>query len=140
MYMHGCNTEEILNEAGIKICSDGVKKDSNSPILHKTGIYNFPINIMPDHEHLIHAERTPKWIEKWQKRYNWSDDFGSESYYVEQWADIVLRQLEQREKQGLISNIIIHPITMYLCDEFDQARRILEFISTCKTVHMSELV
>lgn len=140
MYMHGENTEEVLFDAGIQICSDGVKKASNEPSLHKTGIYNFPINIIPDHEHLIHAERTPQWIEKWQKRYNWSDDFGKESYYVETWANLVLEQLKDREAKGLVSNVIIHPITMYLCDNFKQVKRILEYISTCETVHMSELV
>lgn len=140
MYMHGCNTEEILFEAGIKICSDGVRKNSNEPSLHETGIYNFPINIIPDHEHLIHAERTPQWIEQWQKRYNWSDDFGKDSYYIETWTNLVLEQLKYREERGLLSNIIIHPITMYLCDRFVQVKRILEYISTCETVHMSELV
>lgn len=140
MYMHGENTEEILFNEGIKICSDGVRKNSNKPAFHKSGIFNFPINIIPDHEHLIHAERTPIWIKKWQKRYNWSDDFGSESYYIDEWAEMVLEQLKKREKQGLVSNLIIHPITMYLCDEFVQAKRILEYISTCETVHMSELI
>lgn len=140
MYMHGANTEEVLFDSGIKICSDGVKKDSNTPTLHETGIYNFPINIIPDHEHLIHAERTPKWIETWQKRYNWSDDFGKDSYYIEQWTDMVLEQLKQREEKGLVSNLIIHPITMYLCDKFVQVQRILEYIATRQTVHMSELI
>lgn len=140
MYMHGVNTEKILFDAGIKVCSDGVKKDSNKPILHKSGIYNFPINIIPDHEHLIHAERTKAWIKTWQKRYKWSDDFGKESYYIKQWAQIVLSQLKQREKENLVSNLIIHPITMYLCDNFKEVRKILEYISTCKTVHMSELI
>lgn len=140
MYMHGENTEEVLYNLGIDICSDGVKKASNMPSLHETGLFNFPINIMPDHEHLIHAERTPQWIEKWQARYNWKDDFGSQSYYIEQWAKIVLEQLKRREKYGLVSNVIIHPITMYLCDKFKEVEKILEFISTCKTVHMSELM
>jgi hypothetical protein len=140
MYMHGENTENVLFDAGIKICSDGVKKDSNNPSLHESGIYNFPINIIPDHEHLIHAERTVKWIEQWQKRYKWSDDFGKESYYIKEWTDMVLEQLKYRENLGLVSNIIIHPITMYLCDKFAEVRRILEYISTRQTVHMSELI
>lgn len=140
MYMHGYNTEEVLSELGIKICSDGVKKDSNSLIKHDSGIYNFPINIIPDHEHLIHAERTPSWIESWQKRYNWSDDFGKDSYYIDTWTDMVLEQLNYRENNGMISNLIIHPITMYLCDKFNQLERILEYLSTRKTIHMSELL
>lgn len=140
MYMHGANTEDVLQECGIKICSDGVKKDSNYPIEHASGIMNFPINIIPDHEHLIHAERTPQWIAKWQKRYNWSDDFGKESYYINEWADMVLEQLKQRESKGLVSNMIIHPITMYLCDRFKAVENILEYISTRQNVHMSSFI
>ncbi len=34
--------------------------------------------------HLIHAERTPEWIDWWVKRYRWSDDFGPQSYYVDE--------------------------------------------------------
>ncbi len=140
MYMHGKNTESILHSAGIKICSDGVKKESNGLIKHPSGIYNFHLNIIPDHEHLIHAERTPEWIEWWQKRYNWSDDFGSESYYIEEWTDMVLKQLEENEKNGVISNMIIHPITMYLCDKFTSFQRILDFLKNHDTIWMTELL
>jgi len=140
MYMHGYNTEEVLFKQGIKICSDGVKKDSHSLLKHNTGLYNLPINIIPDHEHLIHAERTPQWIDKWQKRYNWKDDFGADSYYIEQWAQMVLNQIQDNEKNGRLSNIIIHPITMYLCDKFQKITEILQYISQCETIHMSELL
>ncbi len=139
MYMHGPYTEKVLSECGIVICSDGVQKNSNGLQLHPDGIYNFPINIMPDHEHLIHAERTPEWIEQWQKRYNWSDDFGPDSYYVDQWSEMVLNNLKKNEEDGIISNMIIHPITLYLCDRFKTLKNILEYIGSRETVHMSEL-
>ena len=140
MYMHGKYTESVLKECGIDICSDGVKKDSNGLILHETGLYNFHLNIIPDHEHLIHAERTPQWIETWQKRYNWSDDFGSKSYYVEDWTEMVLTQLKYNEENGIISNLIIHPITLYLCDKLESFQKILKFLAEHETIFMSELL
>lgn len=140
MYMHGANTEKILFDAGINICSDGVNKNSHYLQKHTSGLFNFPINIIPDHEHLIHAERTPSWIKAWQQRYNWSDDFGSESYYIDKWGDMVLSQLKKKEELGLLSNLIIHPITMYLCDKFEKIDEILKYIATCENVHMSELL
>jgi hypothetical protein len=94
---------------------------------------------MPDHEHLYHAERTPAWVERWQRRYRWSDDFGSSSYYVEEWTDIVLDQLHRNEERGVISNMIIHPITLYLCDGMRSFRRILDFLAARETVHMGDL-
>jgi peptidoglycan/xylan/chitin deacetylase (PgdA/CDA1 family) len=141
MYMHGPNTEKILTKCGIKICSDGVMKDNNGLISHPTGIYNFPINIIPDHEHLIHAERTPQWIAWWQKRYNWSDDFGADSYYIDDWMDIVIAGLEENEKNGVVSNVIIHPITLYLCDKLESFnKRLLPYLAKHETIFMSEML
>ncbi len=139
MYKHGPYTEALLKEAGILICSDGVRKDSNGPELHPTGIYNFPLNIIPDHEHLYHAERTPEWVDQWVKRYHWSDDFGSESYSIEVWTDMVLEQLKANEARGVISNLILHPITMYLCDQYASAQRILAYIATRPQMTMSAM-
>ena len=138
MYMHGPNTEKCLWDCGIKVCSDGVKRFSNGPELHPTGLLNFPINVMPDHEHLYHAERTPEWVQWWVNRYNWSDDYGSASYHVEEWIDRVIEEVDQHEKSGVLSNILIHPITLYLCDRFKTFERLLERMSRCESVHMSE--
>ncbi|MGE3726016.1 MAG: polysaccharide deacetylase family protein [Candidatus Sericytochromatia bacterium] len=139
MYKHGPYTEKVLKELGIQICSDGVRKNSNGPELHPTGLYNFALNIIPDHEHLYHAERTPEWVEQWVKRYRWSDDFGSESYSIDVWTELVLEQLRSNEARGIISNLILHPITMYLCDQFASAKRILAYISTRPQMTMTEI-
>jgi len=139
MYMHGPNTEKILSKLGIKICSDGVKKENHTLIKDASGLFNLPINIIPDHEHIIHAERTPEWIEQWQKRYKWSDDFGPESYYIEEWTEMVLEQLQANESEGKLSVLIIHPITMYLADEFKSVQRILDYIATRQSVFMGDL-
>ena len=97
MYMHGPYTEEVLSSCGIECCSDGVRAASDGPVLHRTGLWNFPLNVIPDHEHIYHAERTPEWVRRWQKRYDWSDDFGPDSYYVDEWVDRVLEGLERNE-------------------------------------------
>lgn len=139
MYMHGPNTEKVLAQCGIHVCSDGVRKEAMGPEWRPAGMYSFPINIIPDHEHLYHAERTPEWVQWWIERYNWSDDFGSKSYPIEEWTDIVLDGLIRNEDRGAISNLIVHPITMYLCDRFKNFKRILEFIASRKAVHLSEV-
>lgn len=139
MYMHGKYTDDVLPKLGIKICSDGVKKESNGLNLISNDYFHFPINIIPDHEHLIHAERTREWIEEWVKRYNWSDDFGSNSYPIEVWRKILIDQVHQNEKNGIVSNIIIHPITMYLCDNFESLRFILDSLKEYEFINFSDL-
>lgn len=139
MYMHGPNTDRILADAGIKICSDGVNKNALKPTKGWKGLYNFPINVIPDHEHLYHAERTQEWVEKWIRRYNWSDDFGNQSYPIEEWTDILLEQLKLHESKGVTSNMIIHPITMYLCDRFHSFKRILDYLASRQTIHLIDV-
>jgi len=139
MYMHGQYTDHVLPECGITICSDGVEKNSIGPKKMGENYYHFPLNIIPDHEHLIHAERTPEWIDWWIKRYNWSDDFGNKSYYIEEWTDKVISQLKENEKKGVISNMIIHPITMYLCDNFRCLSKILDYIASVENSNYKEL-
>ncbi len=140
MYMHGPFTEGVLREAGIVLCSDGTDRDAMGPVKHPAGVYNFPLNVIPDHEHLYHAERTPEWVARWQKRYGWTDDWGSDSYGIEEWVDIALDDLRRNEARGAVSNMIIHPITMYLCDGFRGFRRLLDYLSSRETVHLSEVV
>ncbi len=140
MYMHGPHTERALSAAGIELCSDGVNRSGRGPVWHRDGIWNFPLNVMPDHEHIYHAERTPEWVDAWVKRYGWSDDFGPESYTIDRWVELVLGQLQRREARGVVSNLIIHPITMYLADRFAGMDRILDYLSTRRTVWISEVL
>jgi hypothetical protein len=139
MYMHGPHTERVLARLGFRMCSDGVARDGEHPVWHEEGIYNFPINVIPDHEHLYHAERTPEWVAAWQKRYDWSDDWGSDSYPIDEWVELVLGDLRRNEARGAISNMIIHPITMYLCDRFEGVKRILDFLAQRETISYSQL-
>lgn len=136
MYMHGENTDKALAQCGIRFCSDGVQADAMGPKWHPDGLFHFPINVIPDHEHLYHAERTPMWVANWRRRYGFRDDFGPESYYIDEWTDLVLDDLRRNEARGAVSNLIIHPITMYLCDGFRSFRRILDFIASKNTVQM----
>ena len=140
MYMHGPQIDEVLKDAGVEICSDGVERDCIAPRMHSSGLWHMPINVIPDHEHLYHAERTPKWVAEWVRRYNWSDDFGSESYFVDEWARRVIRGVEENEARGVHSMIIIHPITMYLCDGFSAYRRIVKALSRYQSATVSELL
>lgn len=138
MYMHGPFTDKILKECGLHICSDEVNVEAYAPYQAPDGLYHFPINIIPDHEHLYHAERTPEWVEKWVKRYNWSDSFGSRSYYIEEWTDLVLEGLKQNEQRSALSTMIIHPITLYLCDKFKSFEKILAYLSSRSTIHLTD--
>ena len=138
MYMHGPHTEELLMNNGIEVCCDGVSRDATGTQQHPTGLLNFPINIIPDHEHLYHAERTPEWVAQWIKRYNWSDDYGSESYYFDEWFKIFKSEIFQREKKGHVSHLLIHPITIYLCGGMNALNEVADFLGQFETTFVTE--
>lgn len=140
MYMHGPHTERVLAECDIEVVSDGTAKEAVGPVLHREGIYNWPLNVIPDHEHLYHAERTEEWVAAWLKRYDWSDDWGPFSYSIDDWVELALGDIRRNEERGAISNLIIHPITMYLCDRFSGVTRILDYIADRPSMHMTEVV
>lgn len=140
MYMHGPFTEAVLAKCGIKVISDGAQKDSAGPKWDQRGLYHFPINVIPDHEHIYHAERTPEWVARWRRRYDWSDDWGSGSYFPDDWARIAIEDLDRNAEAGIVSNVILHPITMYLCDKFSPMRTVLEHLRGWEFVHMMEVV
>jgi hypothetical protein len=115
-----------------------VRRHSHGATRHPSGLLNFPLNVMPDHEHLFHAERTPEYVDWFVRRYRWSDDYGPQSYRIEEWTERVLEELRVHEEQGIVSNMLIHPITMYLCDKFRCFEKILDFLSRRETVHVSQ--
>lgn len=139
MYLHGPRTKALLAEAGVEVVSDRVTQGDPGPLPSPEGILDLAINVVPDHEHLIHAERTPEWIAWWTQRYGWKDAFGSESVEIEAWGDWVMDVLRQNQSEGHPSVFMLHPITMYLADGYKTLARILGEVKAEETRTVSEL-
>ena len=45
----------------------------------------------------------------------------------------------RHEESDVLSVMIIHPITLYLCDRLKSFQRILEFLASCKTVKLGDV-
>ncbi|HJL21778.1 MAG TPA: hypothetical protein RMH80_06065, partial [Polyangiaceae bacterium LLY-WYZ-15_(1-7)] len=56
------------------------------------------------------------------------------------WVDRVLAQLEENEARGVISHMIVHPITMYVADGFAGFERLLAYLATRETRHLGEVL
>jgi hypothetical protein len=138
MYLGGPHTDALLAGHGIRVRSDGVRASSRRPIPGAHGVVHLPLNVLPDHEHLVHGERTPEWIRAWQARLRWSDDFGPGSFPVELWTEIVLEQLAVNEQRGVVSTLLVHPITLHLADRMKSFERILEVLARSVTATVSE--
>jgi hypothetical protein len=53
-------------------------------------------------------------------------------------VDLAIAQIRANEARGAVSNVLVHPITMYLADGFAGFDRLLGEIARHETVWMSE--
>lgn len=132
-YHNDQNTASLLVEAGIRLVSDEVDSGATGAYELPEGLLSLPINVLPDHEHLYHGPRTAPRVAAWAKRYRWADDFGERSYVPDVWCDIVLEQLRERQRAGVDSVLMLHPLCQYIADGFRSLDRILEVCASLET-------
>jgi hypothetical protein len=139
-YFHGVNTDRLLIENGLTSCSDLVTKPGGVPFVSNDGLLTVPINVIPDHEHIYHGDRTKEQVDWWVKRYKWSDAYGIESYSPDRWFEIVLENIEYNERLGITSVILAHPLCMYVADRMEAFKKILDLGVKYGSCTVAELV
>ena len=92
-----------------------------------------------DHDHLYHAHRTPQFVEKQKRNWPLHNDPTVNSYYIAEWGDIVEKQVAEIEKKGGVATVLMHPLCMYLSDEFKTAERLFRFFSHYMTIWACEV-
>ena len=120
------NTYPLLAQYGVRCVSDAIEAKTLRPRRLAAGLISHPLNVIPDHDHLYHAHRTPEFVAEANRRGYGADDFGAVSYTIEQWGELVAEQAEAIEAQGGAPTILAHPICMYIADEFATFERLLE--------------
>ncbi len=139
-YLHDQHTEELLQRHGVRILSDHVDPGASGPVRSNSGLLSLPINVIPDHEHIYHAHRTPDFVARIVRRFGWRGPFGSQSYEAGIWADLVIEQLEAQQAAGATSTLLLHPLCQYLSDRFAALDRILTHVARHRCVHVGSLV
>jgi len=133
------HTYKILWEMGIRYISDEVNWDKTHPERLAEGLISHPLNVIMDHDHLYHADRTPESVKRTQAR--WPSHYGpvSESYPIGDWARIVEDQVRRIEEEEGVATVLMHPICMFLVDEFQTLERLLKLFSQSKTIWAREV-
>lgn len=137
-YLSDRHTPELLGAAGVRVWSDQVDPVARAPRPGPAGLTVLPINVMPDHEHLYHAHRTVSWVSRWQRRYRFTDGFGSESYTPERWADQVATRALEISRAGGVATILAHPLCQYLADGFRSFEALCGRLRGCRSANASE--
>ncbi|TFG63645.1 MAG: hypothetical protein E4H36_05115 [Spirochaetales bacterium] len=132
------NTYTILRNEGIRFISDELSWSKLSPEPTKESLISHPLNVIMDHDHLYHAHRTEEYVAGQRKNWAYKDDPTSESYYIDKWADIVEKQVEEIERRGGVATVLMHPLCMYLADNLKTAERLFKFFSRFRTIWARE--
>ena len=135
-YASDASTVNILEKKDFNIISDERNSTALYPYrIEANRLISLPINVMPDHEHLYHGERTREHVEslKWK-----GDCFGNKSYPADKWLDIVKEQVEKIQVKGGIATLLVHPQCMDVLDRFKTFEKLCQYLSQYKSLFVSE--
>jgi len=134
------HTNRLLAGCGVRTISDEIRAWQLLPRWTPEGLLSHPMNVLMDHDHLYHAHRDAAFVRSAQQRGYGADEFGSESYSIQEWGQIVRGQVARIEEQGGVATVLMHPICQFLADEFRTADGLLEFFAQYRTIWASELL
>jgi hypothetical protein len=117
-YKVDVNTYDLMAAHGLRVTSDAIDSETLWPVRIDAGIVSHPINVIPDHDHLYHAHRTPEYVAEANARGYGADAFGAVSYSIEQWGDVALSQALAIDERGGVATVLCHPLCMWLADRF----------------------
>lgn len=124
-YASDAATPPLLARRGIRVLSDAVEPASLGP--RPLGpLVLLPINVLPDHEHIHHAERTPAALARAPGP---APGFADGSYPIGRWLDIVKAQVDAIETRDGVATLLVHPLCMYATDRFRTFTALCRFLA-----------
>jgi hypothetical protein len=133
------HTEPILARCGIRFISDELSWDQLLPMRVPSGLVSHAINVIMDHDHIYHAHRTPEYVARQKEHWGFPQDPTRESYPIQEWGEMVMRQVEAIEARGGLATVLMHPLCMFVADGFRTARRLLAFFARSRCLWAGEL-
>lgn len=135
-YSSDKTTRKLLSNFGINVLTDDVNKHLYHPEPIHTNLISFPINVLPDHEHIYHADRTVPHVEA-EINNGWKDSFTEKSFFIDEWFEIVVDQIQEIERHGGIATMLVHPICMYQADKFKTFEKLCRFLNSYRSQTIS---
>lgn len=129
-YESNHHTYDILSDTSIVSISDEKSPDAVSPFEYENyDLVEYPINVLPDHEHLIHGGRTKRSVQVLREQ-GWTDEFGSDSYPIEEWGRRIRTQVDKIQQADGTATLLIHPGCMKAADDLDTFEQICAHIAS----------
>lgn len=136
-YKSNQTTYKLLASYGVEVVSDEVRKGKFHPITREGEPVQLPINVLPDHSHVVHGRNNYQHI----KEIGWSGtDFGTNLYRSDEWLSLVKRQTLKICKEGGIATLLVHPLCQRIIDNFKTFEKLVRFLANFQTIHASEAI
>ena len=137
-YRYDSNTKLLLFSAGIKYFSDLRSNDRLLPYID-AGLWHFPINVLPDHDHIYHGIYKRKRSNRYRELEKSRSPFGVGRINVNDWLKYVKIKVEQIVEQQGIATLLVHPSCMEVVDNFTAFTELCRFLSSFETNKISDL-
>ena len=96
-------------------------------------LWSLPVNVMPDHDHLIHGGLTESQI--YLKR----SLFDKNLYPANNWFEIIKNQTDNLLESGYTATFLMHPSCMKILDNFKSFNAFCKYISQFESYFVSEM-
>ncbi len=128
-YVHTEHTPQLLHEAGIRWVTDEVNAQKRSWEVVHQDLRSLPINVLPDHEHLLHG--------KYQLGKAPPSKLG-QRMSIEDWICQVKKQVQAISEVEGTATILIHPLCMEVVDGMRSFEHLCQFFQRFPTTWVSE--
>lgn len=118
-YVHTVDTPRLLEQAGIGCVSDEVNTTKRTADRLRTDLFSLPINVLPDHEHLLHGKYQSGKAKP--ERLQGRLDAGA-------WLEQVKNQVQRISQEGGVATILAHPLCMEVVDAMATFEDLCEFL------------
>jgi len=124
-YRQDKNTYRLLLRNKITYISDDVGPEFSGPYEVQPGQFSIPINVLPDHDHLVHGSFTTTIQKNNPKRRSL---FDKGLYSAKEWLELVKTQVTEIVRQGNVATLLVHPACMMILDDFFTFMKLCKFL------------
>jgi hypothetical protein len=129
-YVRTADTDRMLESCGICVVSDEISDSKTSAEWVKPGFRSVPMNVPPDHEHVLHG--------KYQHGKTKPDRLKCRVSITE-WAALVKTRIRGICENGGTATVLAHPLCMEVADGMRNFEDLCEYIQQYRTVWISEV-
>jgi hypothetical protein len=129
-YVRTVDTDRMLESCGIRVVSDEVSDSKTSAEWVTPGFRSVPLNVLPDHEHLLHG--------KYQHGKTRPDRL-THRVTITEWAGLVKARIKGICERGGTATVLAHPLCMEVADGMTVFENLCQDIQQYRSCWISEV-